>query len=165
MQKGDIEIFINDRYSVDSSGNVYSHYGKRRLIKQHNNAQGYPQVAVYYNKRQKTMKVHRLVALAFIPNPDNKPWVNHINGVRDDNRAENLEWCYPHEDGLNRRERNNKPPKIKQERKYIRRIPTTKRMRVNLDKVRALRTAKDSKNPYSSLYTISKEDRDYILSV
>ena len=53
---------------------------------------GYVQVALYGEKKYKRFFVHRLVATAFIPNPENKPQINHINGDKADNRAENLEW-------------------------------------------------------------------------
>lgn len=53
----------------------------------------YLSVTLTDNKKHKTIKVHRLVCQAFLPNPENKPQINHINGIRYDNRVENLEWC------------------------------------------------------------------------
>ena len=78
-------------YSVSTEGKVVSHRTGIEL-KPAVNHKGYFVAQFSHSGKRKNMKVHRLVALAFIPNPDNLPEVDHINGDRQDNRVENLRW-------------------------------------------------------------------------
>ena len=76
-----------ENYSVSNLGNVKNN-NTNKIIKQYNN-QGYKQIHL----NGKSLRVHRLVAEAFIPNPENKPCVDHKNNIRDDNRIDNLRWA------------------------------------------------------------------------
>lgn len=79
-------------YEISSLGKIRSI--KRGLILRPSvSGSGYYQVGLWYGRRYKMMPVHRLVAMAFVENPDGLPCVNHKNENRLDNRAENLEWC------------------------------------------------------------------------
>lgn len=62
---------------------------------------GYPSVTLCVNKNSRCYSIHRLVAMAFIPNPENKPCIDHINTIKTDNRIENLRWCTHKENSNN----------------------------------------------------------------
>lgn len=79
------------KYKITNDGRVYSEY-LGDFIKPFYSKGGYVRVKLNYGDRSKKVMMHRLVALAFIPNPDNKPQVDHINCNRSDNRVENLQW-------------------------------------------------------------------------
>lgn len=86
-----------DKYEVSNKGNVRSlnwkNTGAIRLLYLKHHPSGYRQVQLFGDGGSKMVCVHRLVAEAFIPNPDSLPQVNHLDYDRTNNRVENLEWC------------------------------------------------------------------------
>lgn len=81
-------------YMISNFGNVKSlKHGKEKLLKQGKDKDGYCQVSLWKESKQKTCKVHRLVATHFLPNPENLPQVNHKNESKTDNCVDNLEFC------------------------------------------------------------------------
>ena len=83
-------------YYITDTGDVYSrnyhHTGRIKKIKTYKNKWGYERIVLSKYNKKTHFSIHRLVAIAFIPNPENKPQVNHKNGVKTDNKVSNLEW-------------------------------------------------------------------------
>lgn len=85
---------FSGKYKVTNEGKVLSRAKDWDALKPIIHKQGYERVRLYGESGSfRWFMVHRLVAQAFIENPEEKPQINHINGRQGDNRAENLEWC------------------------------------------------------------------------
>lgn len=84
-------------YQVSNLGRVkslnYWRTKKERILKPRYNCSGYLHVTLCIDHIQKNHRIHRLVCNAFLTNPDNKETINHINGIKSDNRLDNLEWA------------------------------------------------------------------------
>lgn len=78
-------------YEVSNIGNVRNI--RRNTLLRFSNNQGYTQVYLYKNGIRKGLKVHKIVAQAFLPNPDNLPMINHKDEDKTNNNVTNLEWC------------------------------------------------------------------------
>jgi hypothetical protein len=104
-------------YQVSNLGNVKSlqrlirlgyrpRIKKETILKNSIEFYGYYVVNLCKNLKHKKTKVHRIVAEAFIPNPENKPQINHKNGIKTDNCVENLEWCTNQENAIHANKNN-----------------------------------------------------------
>ena len=108
----DFEIFLPiknyDNYFVSNFGNV-KNSKTNRILKQDTHRQGYKRIKLSKNGKLKRFRVHRLVGMAFLENPDNKPMIDHIDNNPANNNIKNLRWATNQDNGCNRgKYKNNK---------------------------------------------------------
>ena len=98
----EIEGYSN--YMISNLGRVkslnYNRTKKEKIMKFNTHPNGYLMIMLSKNNKQKVFPIHRLVAEHFIPNPENKPCIDHINTIRTDNRVDNLRWV-THKENMN----------------------------------------------------------------
>lgn len=116
-------------YQVSNLGRVRSlNYRNKKsihILKEYNDKRGYKLICLHF-KGKKTYQIHRLVAKAFIPNPNNLPQVNHIDGDKTNNNINNLEWCsikdniiHAYKTGLHKPNTRKRPVYCIEENKYF----------------------------------------------
>jgi len=108
-----MEVIGYENYLIYPNGRVYSKKGKGKFIKSSDRGKGYLRVDLYNKGKQNTVNIHRLIALHYIPNPENKPLIDHINRIKTDNRIENLRWATSSENNQNQGMRNTNTSGIK----------------------------------------------------
>ena len=105
MQKEEWDLIwgveCDTKYCVSTMGRIMNEE-TNMIMKQSTNSSGYKVVNLMHDGKAKTYKVHRLVALTFIANPENKSCVDHISGDKTNNNLKNLRWATKSENGMNK---------------------------------------------------------------
>ena len=112
LKDDDLELFKPidgyDNYSISNYGNV-KNSKTNRIMKPGNNTHGYKGVSLCKNGKVKSFRVHRLVGMAFLENPDNKEMIDHIDNNPSNNNVKNLRWATSSDNGCNQdKYKNNK---------------------------------------------------------
>lgn len=97
---GRIKALASQEVKIWKCGRKYKSRKQAKILAQKKHNRGYKMVCLTKNEIKKYTTIHRLVAIAFINNPENKRTVNHKNGVKWDNRVDNLEWSTDSENGV-----------------------------------------------------------------
>ena len=168
------DIEVNSNYQVSSLGNIRNK-NNGNILKQQDNGNGYKLVCIRINKKLKRLYVHRIVAYAFCPKKTGKDYVDHINGIRDDNRFINLRWCTQKENSNYELARINASSSLKI---AMNRPETKKKLRTSMEKVyndpnvrkklsdaaklnRAKGVYKDQEKKVAMLYPDGKIEKEY----
>lgn len=142
------------KYLVSEEGVVYSirrQGSDGRIITQRPNTSGYMRVDLRKGKEKQSLLVHRIVAEAFIPNPENKKCVNHIDGNKNNNSFSNLEWCSHSENMKHAVAHNlNKHPELRGEKH-----PRSKLSQKDVKEIKALKNNNISGYDIAEKYNVS----------
>lgn len=101
-----LETIIKVRFKTKEAERIQP----EKILVQYTREDHYPTVTLSKENKQWNISVHRLVSLTFLPNPENKKYINHKNGIKTDNRLENLEWCTASENAQHARDTGLKIP-------------------------------------------------------
>lgn len=126
-------------YKVSDLGRIKSFYKKIAVIlKSKKDKYGYLTLSLCKKKQKKSFTIHRLAAIAFIPNTEKKPQVNHKKGVKTHNNIKNLEWCNQSENQIHAVENNLQPIGEKHSNSILKNIDV-----LNIRKLKGIKTIKE----------------------
>lgn len=123
---------------------------------------GYCRVMLCKNNKSKRFLIHRLIAEHFIPNPENKPCIDHINGIKDDNRIENLRWCTYKENNnypIARRNNSESQKRLRLNSDWVQRNKDAIKMAMQKDDVRRKISLARKRNWANTEYVIKQAEK------